>query len=355
MPVLRRRPAIYLTTGHGELNDTTGRRLSDAELGGASALRDLLGYLGYDPRELGLTAGSGNEVPFEAAAVLVIGPRRPFLAQEITALERYLDRGGSLLLALDPGSDFELGPLEERIGVRFVPTPLADEDQHLRQRGDLSDRRLLITDRFVTHESVITLARSGPGTGVAMVGPGYVEALDPDADEARIVVRSLDTSFPDANQNYRWDEGSESREAYPLVAAVEVQGATLDSTSAAAGVVSKLLAGGDTTIPLGETTPRTAVDGSARVLVFASSSPFTDALLVSLANNAALVSDGVRWLVGEEGMAGAIASEEDVPIVHTQEENVIWFHATILGAPALVLALGLFGVQKRRKRKGGRA
>jgi LPXTG-motif cell wall-anchored protein len=45
-------------------------------------------------------------------------------------------------------------------------------------------------------------------------------------------------------------------------------------------------------------------------------------------------------------------TEEDVPIVHTQQENVIWFHTTIIGAPALVLAAGLVSVRRRRKPKG---
>ena len=60
----------------------------------------------------------------------------------------------------------------------------------------------------------------------------------------------------------------------------------------------------------------------------------------------------MRWLAREEGFAGAVETEEDVPIVHTQQQNVIWFHATILGAPALVLAIGLMSVRRRRKPKG---
>ena len=90
---------------------------------------------------------------------------------------------------------------------------------------------------------------------------------------------------------------------------------------------------------------------SLLALVFASSSPFSEAVLTSLGNNAALVADGVRWLAREEELAGPVETEEDVPIVHTQEENVIWFHTTILGAPTLVLAFGLVGVYRRRRRR----
>jgi hypothetical protein len=354
MPILRRRQGIYLTSGHGELNDSTGRAVSDAPLGGVSALRDLLGYVGYDPRDLGLSAGSGSEVPADAAAVLVLGPRRPFLAEEIAALERYLDRGGSLLLALDPSGDFSMGDLERRLGVRYVPVPLADEEQHLRQRGDDSDRRLLITDRYTSHESVTTLARAGPGTAVLMLSPGYLEAADGADPAPRFVVRSLPSAFADENEDFRFDEGSETQEAYPLVAAVELAAAgsdsapVTDSLSAPDSATAADTAAVSGAAALGEA----AAPRSARVLVYATSAPFTDAVLVSIANNAALISDGVRWLAGEEELAGAVATEEDVPIVHTQEQNVIWFYGTILGAPALVLAFGLIGVQRRRQRKG---
>jgi hypothetical protein len=325
VPVLRRRPGVYLTTGHGELNDSTVQTVG-TELGGAAALKDLLGYLGYDPRDLGLLAGSGNEIPADAAVVMVLGPKRPFLPEEMSALDRYLERGGSLLLALDPASDFRMGELEGRLGVRYVPVALADEEQHLRQRGDESDRRLLITNRYLSHASVTQLARAGPSAGVAFVGPGYLEAMEGADPAPRFVVRSLESTFADASADYRFDDGEEVQEAYPLVAAIDP-----DPTP------------GDSAAPAGP---------SARALVYASSSPFTEAMLVSLATNAALVSDGVRWLAREEGFAGVVETEEDVPIVHTQQQNVIWFHTTILGAPALVLAIGLVSVRRRRKPKG---
>lgn len=34
------------------------------------------------------------------------------------------------------------------------------------------------------------------------------------------------------------------------------------------------------------------------------------------------------------------SSKEDVPIQHTREQEVVWFYATVLLAPALVLGVG---------------
>ncbi len=66
--------------------------------------------------------------------------------------------------------------------------------------------------------------------------------------------------------------------------------------------------------------------------------------------NAALVADGVKWLGRDEAFVGSTETEEDIPIVHTRAEDVAWFYATILGAPSLVLALGLVGVYRHRRR-----
>ena len=45
----------------------------------------------------------------------IIGPQKPFLPDELASLTRFIDRGGRLLIALDPefGVDFHevLGPL----------------------------------------------------------------------------------------------------------------------------------------------------------------------------------------------------------------------------------------------------
>ena len=64
-----------------------------------------------------------------------------------------------------------------------------------------------------------------------------------------------------------------------------------------------------------------------------------------------LLMDSVRWLVGEEDIAGEISNEEDVKIEHTREQDVVWFYSTLFGMPLLVLAAGVLFV---RRRSGGR-
>ena len=131
----------------------------------------------------------------------------------------------------------------------------------------------------------------------------------------------MPSTFADLNGNMRFDEGSESRRSYDVVAAIEGPG-----------------------------------DGAAmRSLVYAGSEMFSDRVLVSLGMNAAVVADGIRWLGREEEFSGETISEADVPIVHTRAEDVAWFYAIIFGAPVLVLAVGLVHLVSPRvvrKRRG---
>ena len=333
-PLLRERMTAYLTTGHGELNDLLPSQPAPSNpLAEISSLEEILQLLNYNVRDLGLSSGLGRDVPPDAAFVAVLGPRRAFLEEELASLDRYLAGGGALLLALDPDSEFRMGPLQERIGVRYLAEPLADDQEYLRQRGGLSDRRLIITNRFSSHEAVTTLSRAGPGTGVLFMNSGHLERVQTAPVVPRFLVFSLASTFADLSGDYTFNS-DETRDAYALVAAVEVPSTRSDTAPDSAGT-------------LGVAEP----DRPMRALMYASSSVFSDAVLANMRPNQALVADGVKWLGGDEAFAGATESEEDVPVLHTQGENVIWFYSTILGAPALLLAAGLTGVYSHRRRR----
>src|SRR5690606_41227540 len=104
--LLRERRTVYFTTGHGELNDPeSAGPLGGRGLGGGTLFQQLLGYLNYDIRELGLTNGLSVDVPSDAAMVVVLGPQRRFLEGEMAALDRYLARCGCPLLCPVPWCD----------------------------------------------------------------------------------------------------------------------------------------------------------------------------------------------------------------------------------------------------------
>lgn len=314
MTVARPRRVVYFTTGHGERDD--GRPVpGEAQRMGIASLKEMLRAQNVDVRTLGLAEGLGSEVPRDASVVAVVGPTRDFLPEEVNALREYVERGGRLWLALEPdGPGFEslLAPL----GLKYLKTPLANDQVYFRVTRQQSDRGNLGTATFSSHPSVTTLASLGGQAPVAFVGAGAFESLpQPAGVTVDVTVRSHPATFQDANGDFTFGTG-ESRRDWPLVA-----------------VVDKPVAG----------------KAPGRVVALADADVLGDAVLPSI-GNAYLALDSLRWLTGEEAIAGQVASEVDPVIQHTRDQDVAWFYTSIFVAPALVLAGGFFVTRRRGKR-----
>lgn len=332
----RARRYAYLTKGHGEFNDPASadepeeneppslrerwRPGMESELDQGPPprlLREMLRLLNYEVREIGIGEGLGDRIPDDAAMLMILGPQRAFLEAEMNTVREYLDRGGSLLVAMEHGTEFRLDELRDRLGVDYNPAMTIDDQRFVPgQPPSPADRRFIFTNRFSTHPSVTTAGRSG--SEIVIVGPGTFEiADDVEGLRASLVVNSLSSNYVDLDGDYSFDEGAEVQDSYGLAAAVERD------------------------------------EGGMRALLYGDAEIFSDPILSRVQLNQFLVADGIRWLGGEESFAGEVVSEEDVPIVHTQAENVAWFYAIIFGAPALVLGVGVFILYGRRKSPPG--
>jgi len=106
---------LYTTVGEGEGDSES------VEPSGYSGLATALMTEGYELREL--VTASANEVPDDAAGLLVIGARRALRPEAAAAVERYLERGGRLVALLEPGVRSGLEGTLERFGFA-VPDAL---------------------------------------------------------------------------------------------------------------------------------------------------------------------------------------------------------------------------------------
>ncbi|MEZ0311785.1 MAG: GldG family protein [Myxococcota bacterium] len=115
--------AVYFLTGHGErdLDD-------DRDAKGMKMTADAVRGEGFEVKTLDFTKGAAAapgtavdlkatdkkptlSVPADAAVLVVAGPRLSLLEPEVAALSAYLDRGGRVVLLLDPDNDGGLGGL----------------------------------------------------------------------------------------------------------------------------------------------------------------------------------------------------------------------------------------------------
>ncbi len=101
---------IYFLQGHGEPT-------LQASEGGLSQAVSTLEDKGYTVEPLNLAQRS--EVPDDATAIVVAGPKRALFEGEVKALQDYLDAGGRLLLMLDPNANSGLEPLLKDWGVEL--------------------------------------------------------------------------------------------------------------------------------------------------------------------------------------------------------------------------------------------
>ncbi len=392
LKLARSRRNVYMTVGHGELNDKSQK---NTEGRSAQILDALLRKQNYTVKDLGLAQGLGNQVPEDADVVMVLGPSEPFAPEEVATLERYVKAGGKLLLALDPDAistsdtvrsveveagdqqgerdlpksaepakqqtldskgpqDTEaaqgFGKLLSSIGLTFSPTILANENRHVRRRYNDSDRVMLVTSNFSSHASVSTLSRNAPRAAIVLSGAGSLDAVQKVAtkrdNQIDFTVRAAPDTFADVNRDYRREKDSEPAKSYNLAAAVSKKlGKKKQQDDKPADTKKQKDDKGDSADNLDE----------YRVFVIGDADALSDLVLANVPGNQFLFVDAVRWLGGEESWAGEQTTEEDVRIEHTKKEDQVWFYSTIFGAPALVLGAGVLisrRSRRRRERKG---
>lgn len=309
---------IYLTVGHREHSasavqgDSEGERLG--ELGSALERSNI------QSRNLGVAQGLANEVPEGARAVAVIGPREPFLPEEAQSLLRYASHGGRLLVFVDPEFDHGLDPLLAGLGLRLREGVLHSDRQFMRRRTGEADHSVVYSNTYSVHPSVTLANRYRSQVVSVFFRGGALERLESDVQLPGITV-----SFPLRSEQGFWldtdsdhERGpAEPDERFQMIAAVTVPGQTEDD--------------------------------EGRAVIVADGDFITDQL-ISNRGNAFVLMDSVNWLVGEEHVLGPTQTEEDVPIVHTRDEDEVWFYGTSFGLPIPFL---LAGAWLSRRRTGG--
>jgi hypothetical protein len=334
LKVLRDKRKAYLLVGHGEINDQDSLPAElKARVGqhNTTIFKKRLADLNYEVKNLGLL-DLAKDVPEDATVVLALGPALPLQPAETAALERYLDRGGRLLYALDPARSSSLGALEGKLALKMLPGHLTDEEKFVPLRRTLSDRRTVLTTQFSAHASTTTLSRTTDHPLVlndagALDDAQYTGKGDK-APKKTFTIRSMDSSFLDLNDNFAFDSGNEKKQRYNIAAAVEG--------------------------------PKDGSKDGYRALVYADVDLFSDLLVRDPLGRplmlmwadlvgGGVVDDVVHWLGGEEVFSGEIVTEDDKPIQHTKNEDVVWFMLTIIGFPLVVLTAGLVLTTRRRR------
>ena len=316
----------YFTTGHGEreyaVQSSDGRpTLAD--------FRTLLESQGFSVERLSVAeGGAGTAVPENANLVIIADPTRAFLASEIDTLRAYLERGGRMLVMVDPEDATAAQPIADLLGVKIGGVPIANDKNLVRLQDRGESPYFWASNNIASHDSLPTLGKSLGRLPLVFITAGGV-TKKPDAPAGLTVsptLRSMTDAWEDTNRNNKLDEG-EKREAVDLAVAIEGHFGSAKAEDGNTPAVARAIVTGDS--DLAATGIVTALEGNHTFLV-----------------------EGLRWLAGEDKqIVGLPESEKDVPIVHRKEKDTVWFYGTSFLVPAAVLGLGLTASRRSRRVK----
>ncbi|MBO9539250.1 GldG family protein [bacterium] len=296
--------SVYFLQGHGEAD------IDGFQQDGLSQAKQALEKQNYKVQKLSLFE-TKNVVPDDASVLVVAGPQKPLMPQELAALDAFVKRGGKLYAMLTAGADSGLEGLLAKYGI----TP--QKDLVVDPRANLfGDAAAPVVQTYPSHvvtqglrPTIYPAARS---LDMAEKAPTGVTLTS--------LVESSDMSFGKRNLQDRSAEFNPSVDKKgPLKLAVA---AVLDASAS--------------TKPT-----RILAVGNAQ---FAGNGYYTGA------GNGDFFLNGVNWLAEQDNLVSIPPkTNEPKTLFLTGQQQSTIFLATVAGAPAAMLFAGGLVWWRRRR------
>jgi len=311
---------VYVAEGHGEYN----LHSADRDPGGYSLLATRLGSQNLEL--LSWKPGEEAEVPAEADAVLVAGPKFAWPAAAVASLKAYLAKPGRLVIALDPGNPTGLENLLDEQGILF------DGNKIFRKVAVLSTAGLAqsvndetVGTRFSLHPAIRWIENVG---GSLRFGPARSLTLKPKP-----------TGVPEKPEMLVETSDRYWAKTWPL----------------GPGRKTEFIEGEDRKGPF---TVAALIDGSApgdkgqeapalRVVAIGSAAAFANQNLSPLEVD--FMVNALQWVLGRQealGISPKAPMDFAVALDDGQQRNIVL--AVFLGIPLLTAAAGVFVWWRRR-------
>jgi ABC-type uncharacterized transport system involved in gliding motility auxiliary subunit len=319
-------PKVYFVTGHGEAS--TAAATGGAGDRGLSVLTDALKRDNMDANDVSLLSG---EVPEDADVIAIIGPTRAYTEAEITALGAFLDRGGRMLVALDPLIDTDGTMRSTRLEALLADRGVIVHDDLVvdpSRRLPFYDLSAVYLEDFPSHP----VTQGLEGFAVLFT---VARSLAADGGSAAVLVQTSDEG---------WGEGWGETNLGMLLRGEPVAVDDDDHPGpAAVGIAVERLTdiGGDFSDEVGD-------DESYRLVVFGDSDFLTD-LDIANAGNAILATNAFNWLVAREDLVGIPPRDvEQVSLFLTQQQMRNLLLLVLIAMPGAAMLGGILVWRRRR-------
>ena len=299
------------------------------------------------------------QVPNDADVVIVAGPQKELLTGEVTTLQNYLNRGGNLLLMIDPNTNPKIDTLLKEWGVRLDNRLVIDNSGESLQLGPAT---ILVTEYgqhpitqdFANNISVYPLTR-----------PLEIDPVSGVESMVLLKTKPYPNSWAESDQKSEKLEFNEDKDLKgPLTLGVALTRKLLNSPTAIPNPIPTAqnsptaipnpiptAQNSPTTIPnpipTTTTSPTTAKE--SRLVVFGNSNFATDSLFEQQLNGDVFLNT-VSWLSQQDEKLLSIRPKEPKNrriIISNLEANLLTISAVVL-LPLLGLLTGFIIWWKRR-------
>jgi ABC-type uncharacterized transport system involved in gliding motility auxiliary subunit len=321
-------PKVYFVQGHGE------RDINGSDGAGYGGITEELKSDNFLPEPLVLLQ---QDIPADAAVVVIAGPKSDLLEPEVTKLKAYLAKGGKLMVLIDPPQNPEAPPLANliaflkdwsvEVGTNAVLDPMSQ------LRGAQAD--VPVAAQYPYHQITNTFRLLTAYPYSRSVKP--IEGA-PGGRTATSFILSGRNSWAESDLKTLTTKG----EASPEFDKGDVQGPISLAVAVSAPV------GGATPPPPAEGQDANSNKPETR-LVVVGDSDFAANSVAGMAGNRDMFLNMVNWLAQQENLISVRPrSPEDRRITLTagQDRMIFWFTMAIL--PGLVFLAGIQTWWRRR-------
>jgi ABC-type uncharacterized transport system involved in gliding motility auxiliary subunit len=310
---------VCWVTGHGErpFNSTAPESLA--------TIQKNLSRQSYQFEELNLAQ---KEIPSDAALVVVAAPEKDLFPEEVASLKRFLNKGGSLLIFLEPYQDGGLKDFLREYGIVITSDVVVDKMSRVMGGDFLLPMIVTYGDHEITRNfrllSFFSVARS-------------VE-IDKGVKKKGLTLTNLALTSQES-----WSEMD--REALK-------QGkARLDPEDRQGPISLAVIAELDPKEAKGdEDKGEDKITGEGKLVVFGDAD-FVSNKFVSLAGNSELITNTINYLVGRKDLITIPEKQRPTDqLMLSRNQGLLLFWIPVAVIPLMIIVLGVVVWRKRRSR-----
>jgi ABC-type uncharacterized transport system involved in gliding motility auxiliary subunit len=326
---------IYFLTGHGEHSS----QLEDKN--GYAHARSALEKDNYAVADLNLM--QKNEVPRDAAMVIIGGPEKPVFPEEVKRLNTYLNEGGKVFVLLDPYRDGGLRDFLKAHGIELKDDIIVDESV-----GIFGGNYLMPLAAKYGHHKItqnFNIATFYPeARSVRIMNPlpkgVEVEAL---ASTSQDAWAETNLKLLEEQHKVGFDEKEDLSGPVPLAVAAEIDPREFNAEGAGGS------SAGDREEKKNDDTGKGAAKG---YLLVSGDSDFVANSYFGLSGNADLFLNMVNFLAGDENLITIERKEsQGRPLLLTQNQFYLLVWMVLVVVPLIVILSGLVVYRVRRSQR----